>query len=131
MIPPRHTSLSTSFAFSTLTLQRPVSPLRGELCVCTAQVHAYVHAPGGRTAYLSELAAGAEVVVADVAGRQRSATVGRVKIETRPLVCCPLICCPCWGPEGYSVGVRAMVGGQVQGWNASRGGSEHWCLSKA
>ena len=45
-----------------------------------------MHAPGGRTAYLSELAAGAEVVAVNAAGRQRGATVGRVKIETRPLV---------------------------------------------
>ena len=50
------------------------------------QVHAYVHAPDGRTAYLSELAAGEEVVAVDAAGRQRGVTVGRVKIETRPLV---------------------------------------------
>ena len=50
------------------------------------QVHAYLQAPGGRTAYLSELGAGAEVVVPDAGGQQRVATVGRVKIETRPLV---------------------------------------------
>ena len=49
-------------------------------------MHAYLQASGGRTAYLSELGAGAEVVVANAAGRQRIATVGRVKIETRPLV---------------------------------------------
>lgn len=49
-------------------------------------VHAYVHVGGGRTAYLSELSAGREVAVVDAAGRQRSAVVGRVKIETRPLV---------------------------------------------
>lgn len=52
---------------------------------CT-QVHAYVHVPGGRTAYLSELCSGSEVVVVDAAGGQRSAIVGRVKIEKRPLV---------------------------------------------
>ncbi len=51
-----------------------------------AQVHAYVHGPRGRTAYLSELASGTEVVVVDAAGRQRSAVVGRLKVETRPLV---------------------------------------------
>lgn len=49
-------------------------------------MHAYVHGPGGRTAYLSELASGSDVVVADANGAQRSAVVGRVKIETRPLV---------------------------------------------
>ncbi len=55
------------------------------LCVLI-QVHAYVHAPDGRTAYLSELATGSEVIAVDAAGRQRGVTVGRVKIETRPLV---------------------------------------------
>ncbi|KAG2445109.1 hypothetical protein HYH02_008976 [Chlamydomonas schloesseri] len=49
-------------------------------------VHAYVSAPGGRTRYLSELASGAEVTVADPEGRTRTALVGRVKIERRPLV---------------------------------------------
>ncbi len=50
------------------------------------QVHAYVSAPGGRTRYLCELSAGDEVAVADAAGRLRTAVVGRVKIERRPLV---------------------------------------------
>ncbi|GIL45347.1 hypothetical protein Vafri_2610 [Volvox africanus] len=49
-------------------------------------VHAYVLCPDGRTRYLSELASGMEVVVADPAGRCRTAVVGRVKIERRPLV---------------------------------------------
>ncbi|KAJ6421664.1 hypothetical protein OIU84_028944 [Salix udensis] len=39
-------------------------------------VHAYVSIPGGRTCYLSELKA----------GQLRTAIVGRVKIETRPLI---------------------------------------------
>ncbi|KAJ7974432.1 3-dehydroquinate synthase [Quillaja saponaria] len=49
-------------------------------------VHAYVAVPGGKTCYLSELKAGKEVIVVDQRGQQRSATVGRVKIETRPLI---------------------------------------------
>ena len=50
-------------------------------------MHSYVLAPSGRTAYLSELRSGSEVVVVDAAtGRRRTALVGRVKIETRPLV---------------------------------------------
>lgn len=49
-------------------------------------VHAYVAVPGGKTCYLSELKAGKEVIVIDQNGRQRSAVVGRVKIETRPLI---------------------------------------------
>lgn len=49
-------------------------------------VHAYVSIPGGRTCYLSELKAGEEVSVADQNGQLRTAIVGRVKIETRPLI---------------------------------------------
>ncbi|CAM6081822.1 unnamed protein product [Calypogeia fissa] len=49
-------------------------------------VHAYVALPGGRTAYLSELQSGSEVLVCDAEGRARSAIVGRVKIEARPLL---------------------------------------------
>ncbi|XP_021838737.2 uncharacterized protein [Spinacia oleracea] len=49
-------------------------------------VHSYVSVPGGKTCYLSELKAGKEVLVVDQNGQQRTAIVGRVKIETRPLV---------------------------------------------
>ena len=49
-------------------------------------VHAYVLVPGGRTRYLSELAAGDEVLVVSREGRTRRAVVGRVKIERRPLL---------------------------------------------
>lgn len=49
-------------------------------------VHAYVQAPNDKTAYLSELKSGSEVLVVDAAGRARTAVVGRCKIETRPMV---------------------------------------------
>ncbi|CAL0321751.1 unnamed protein product [Lupinus luteus] len=49
-------------------------------------VHAYVAVPGGKTCYLSELKSGKEVIVVDQQGKQRIAIVGRVKIETRPLI---------------------------------------------
>ncbi len=49
-------------------------------------VHAYILLPDGTTKYLSELRAGDEVLVADSQGRTRSAIVGRVKIERRPLI---------------------------------------------
>ncbi|CAA3013844.1 3-dehydroquinate synthase II [Olea europaea subsp. europaea] len=49
-------------------------------------VHAYVSVPGGKTSYLSELKAGKEVIVVDQNGMQRTAIIGRVKIETRPLI---------------------------------------------
>lgn len=42
--------------------------------------------PGGRTGYLAELRSGSEVLVADAAGRARTALVGRIKCERRPLV---------------------------------------------
>ncbi|KAG8637893.1 hypothetical protein MANES_15G177000v8 [Manihot esculenta] len=49
-------------------------------------VHAYISVPGGKTCYLSELKAGKEVMIADQKGHLRTAIVGRVKIETRPLI---------------------------------------------
>lgn len=49
-------------------------------------VHAYVLLPDGRTKYLCELAAGDEVLVVNAKGEGRSATVGRVKVEKRPLL---------------------------------------------
>ncbi|WP_449244070.1 3-dehydroquinate synthase II [Desulfobacca acetoxidans] len=49
-------------------------------------VHAYIRVPGGKTRYLSELKAGDEVLVVDYSGRTLPATVGRVKIEKRPLM---------------------------------------------
>jgi len=48
-------------------------------------VHAYLRVSGGETRYLSELESGDEVLVADTAGNTRSAVVGRVKIERRPM----------------------------------------------
>lgn len=49
-------------------------------------VHSYVAVPGKRTAYLSELRSGKEVLVVDAEGRSRSVLIGRVKVEKRPLV---------------------------------------------
>lgn len=49
-------------------------------------VHAYALCPGGKTKYLSELRAGDEVLVVAPDGATRRAVVGRVKIETRPLL---------------------------------------------
>lgn len=49
-------------------------------------MHAYAAVPGGRTCYLSELKAGKEVIVVDQRGHQRTAVVGCVKIESRPLI---------------------------------------------
>ena len=60
-------------------------------------VHAYVKVPGGRTRYLSELQAGDSVLVVHAMGKTRSATVGRSKIERRPLL---LVEASCEGDKG-------------------------------
>jgi 3-dehydroquinate synthase II len=48
-------------------------------------VHCYTIVPDGTTKYLSELEAGAEVLVVNSEGNSRTSTVGRSKIESRPL----------------------------------------------
>ncbi len=49
-------------------------------------VHSYCRLPGGRTSYLSELAAGSAVLIVDEAGNGEAVPVGRVKVERRPLL---------------------------------------------
>jgi 3-dehydroquinate synthase II len=49
-------------------------------------VHAYATMPGGKTAYLSDLKTGDRVLISDSKGATKEATVGRVKIELRPLL---------------------------------------------
>lgn len=49
-------------------------------------VHAYILTPGGRTRYLAELAAGDQVLGVAAGGRALPLTVGRIKIERRPLL---------------------------------------------
>ena len=49
-------------------------------------VHAYVMVPGGKIRYLSELKAGDEVLWVNSQGQAKSAIIGRVKIEQRPLL---------------------------------------------
>ncbi|MEA3191419.1 MAG: 3-dehydroquinate synthase [Thermoplasmata archaeon] len=58
----------------------PARPFR----VNAGAVHSYLLAPGGRTSYLTELAAGSPVLAATAAGRTRELVVGRAKIEPRP-----------------------------------------------
>jgi 3-dehydroquinate synthase II/3-amino-4-hydroxybenzoic acid synthase len=48
-------------------------------------VHSYVYNVGDRTDYMTELRAGAPVMVVDVHGKVRKAVVGRMKTEVRPL----------------------------------------------
>lgn len=49
-------------------------------------VHCYTLSPDGTTRYLSELETGSEVLVLDSHGKARRATVGRSKIESRPML---------------------------------------------
>lgn len=49
-------------------------------------VHAYARLPHDRTCYLEELRAGAEVLIVGADGETRVATVGRVKVEVRPML---------------------------------------------
>ncbi len=49
-------------------------------------VHCYTLSPDGTTKYLSEVETGSEVLVLDSKGKARRATVGRSKIERRPML---------------------------------------------
>jgi len=49
-------------------------------------VHAYCQMPGDKTRYLEELAAGSEVLVVSHQGATKTAVVGRVKTEIRPML---------------------------------------------
>lgn len=59
----------------------PTRPFR----VNAGALHSYVLCPGDRTRYLCELEAGSQVLAVGACGRARPVTVGRVKIESRPL----------------------------------------------
>ncbi|MDR2161787.1 MAG: 3-dehydroquinate synthase II family protein [Desulfovibrio sp.] len=49
-------------------------------------VHSYALMPGDRTAYLEELRAGQEVLIASHEGVGTTAVVGRIKVERRPML---------------------------------------------
>ena len=49
-------------------------------------VHCYTLSPDGTTKYLSELETGVEVLVFDSKGKARRVTIGRCKIEKRPML---------------------------------------------
>ena len=59
----------------------PTRPFR----VNAGAVHSYTLSRDERTSYLSELRSGSTVTAVDAKGRTRVVTVGRVKIESRPL----------------------------------------------
>jgi 3-amino-4-hydroxybenzoic acid synthase len=60
----------------------PTRPFR----VNAGAIHSYTMSQHGRTQYLSELRSGSKVLAVDTKGTTRLVTVGRVKIETRPLI---------------------------------------------
>ncbi|MBI9079817.1 MAG: 3-dehydroquinate synthase II family protein [Pseudodesulfovibrio sp.] len=49
-------------------------------------VHAYAQMPGDKTNYLEELGAGSDVLIVGADGATSIATVGRVKVEVRPML---------------------------------------------
>ena len=57
-----------------------------EFRVNAGAVHSYIWGPNNFACYLSELCAGSELLVVDVRGNTRVVTVGRVKLERRPLI---------------------------------------------
>ncbi|WP_407561852.1 3-dehydroquinate synthase II family protein [Streptomyces sp. 184] len=72
----------------------PTRPFR----VNAGALHSYTLSAEGRTNYLSELTSGGKVLAVDSAGKSRVVTVGRVKIETRPLLAIDAV-----APSGVTV----------------------------
>ena len=60
-------------------------------------VHAYAVMPGDRTSYLEELSSGDEVLVVSADGATSLATIGRTKVEIRPML---LVTASVCGVEG-------------------------------
>ncbi len=71
-----------------------------EFRVNAGAVSNYTLAPGGRTLYLSEVRSGSEVLAVSREGRRRVVSVGRAKIERRPLV---LVRASNDGEEGWAI----------------------------
>ncbi len=63
-------------------------------------IHSYILCPDNTTKYLSELKAGDDVLAVNSAGRIRAVSVGRIKMEKRPML---LI--KCESPKGETVNV--------------------------
>jgi 3-dehydroquinate synthase class II len=72
-----------------------------EFRVNAGGVHSYVWGPSNVAGYLSEMRAGSRVLAVDVEGRTRVVTVGRVKIERRPLLLIQARVNPDDPPEAY------------------------------
>lgn len=61
----------------------PTRPFR----VNAGTLQSYVLAPDNKTYYLSDIRAGMELLVIGTDGKARPATVGRIKLESRPILC--------------------------------------------
>lgn len=72
----------------------PTRPFR----VNAGAIHSYTLSENGRTRYLSELGTNSKVLAVDVEGRTRTVAVGRVKIESRPLISIDAV-----APDGRTV----------------------------
>ena len=60
----------------------PTRPFR----VNAGAIHSYALMADGKTKYLSELNSGDEVAILSTSGSKEKATIGRLKVETRPLL---------------------------------------------
>jgi len=60
----------------------PSRPFR----VNAGAIHSYVLMKGEKTKYLSELKSGEQVTIIDLEGKERFASIGRIKIERRPFL---------------------------------------------
>ncbi len=74
----------------------PTRPFR----VNAGAIHSYALMADGKTKYLSELTSGDEVAILSSSGNKEKATIGRLKVETRPLL---LIRFEASGSEGQIV----------------------------
>ncbi|GAB6094518.1 3-dehydroquinate synthase II [Desulfatiferula olefinivorans] len=78
-------SSSTLFLVHAETVSNPYVAPR-PFRINAGAVHAYTRVPGGKTRYLSELAAGDSILIHDAKGRATIGIVGRLKIEKRPMM---------------------------------------------
>lgn len=69
-------------------------------------VHAYAVLPGDKTCYLEELSAGREVLVVGADGKTSLTTVGRVKVEVRPML---KITAKVTAPDGCAVSGQVFL----------------------
>jgi len=92
-------SASFLFLVHSENIESPFTSPR-EFRVNAGAVSNYLLAPGGKTLYLSEVKAGSEVLAVSVDGRRRAVSVGRAKVERRPMV---LVRASSDGEEGWTV----------------------------